>query len=40
MNMPEGAMVMGKSKDGQQVTVTASLEDGKTTIGIVTQKGQ
>jgi hypothetical protein len=40
MNMPEGAMVMGKSKDGQQVTVTASLEAGKTTIGIVTLKGQ
>ncbi|MCX6362384.1 MAG: hypothetical protein NT029_21530 [Armatimonadetes bacterium] len=40
MNMPEGAMVMGKSKGGQQVTVTASSEAGKTTIGIVTLKGQ
>ena len=38
MTTPDGAMLMGKCKDGQQVTVTASLDNGKTTIGIVTQK--
>jgi hypothetical protein len=32
--MPEGGSVIGKNKDGHQVTVVLSKEDGATSIGI------
>ena len=38
MNTPEGGMVMGTSKSGQQVTVTCAKKDGKTEISVASIK--